>query len=101
MAQLFNLPQSGGLLVQRVVANSPAFDMGLKGGKILATINEQEILIGGDIILEVNNISLADELAASKIRENLISLNENDLVTVKILRAGKIFELKSTKFITH
>ncbi len=101
MAQTLNLPQNGGLLVQRVVINSPAFDMGLKGGNIIATINEEDMLIGGDIILEVNNISLADELAASKIRENLISLNKGDLVTLRVLRAGKIIELKSTRFITH
>ena len=101
MAQIFNLPQNGGLLVQRVVINSPAFDMGLKGGKIIAVINEQDILLGGDIILEVNNISFADELAVSKIRKNLISLNKGDLVTFKILRAGKIIELKSGRFITQ
>ncbi|MCD4732305.1 MAG: trypsin-like peptidase domain-containing protein [Bacteroidales bacterium] len=101
MAQTFNLPQNGGLLVQRVVINSPAFDMGLKGGNIIATINEKNILIGGDVILEVNNISFTDELAISKIRENLITLNEGDLVTFKILRAGKIIELKSTRFITQ
>jgi len=101
MAQTFNLPQKGGLLVQRVVINSPAFDMGLKGGNIIATINEKNILIGGDVILEVNNISFTDELAISKIRENLITLNEGDLVTFKILRAGKIIELKSTRFITQ
>jgi S1-C subfamily serine protease len=101
MAQTFNLPQNGGLLVQRVVINSPAFDMGLKGSNIIATINNQEMLIGGDIILEVNNISLADNLAASKIRENLIALNKGDEVTLKVLRAGKIIELKSTRFITQ
>jgi S1-C subfamily serine protease len=101
MARTFNLPQNGGLLVQRVVINSPAFDMGLKGGNIIATSNEEDMIIGGDIILEVNNISLADELAASKIRENLISLSKGDLVTLRVLRAGKIIELKSTRFITH
>lgn len=101
MAKTFNLPQTGGLLVQRVVINSPAFDMGLKGGNIIATINDKDILIGGDIILEVNNISLADEMAATKIRENLIALNKGDQVTIKILRAGKIIELKSTRFITQ
>jgi len=101
MAKTFNLPQNGGLLVQRVVMNSPAYDMGLQGGNIIATINQQELLIGGDIILEVNNISFAEKLAVSKIRENLITMIEGDTVIFKILRAGKIIELKSTKFITQ
>jgi len=101
LAKTFNLPQNGGLLVQRVVLNSPAFDMGLKGGKIIAIINEQEILIDGDIILEVNNISLAIDLAAAMIRESIISQRKGDLVTFKVLRAGEIIELASTKFIAQ
>ncbi len=101
MAQIFNLPQNGGLLVQRVVVNSPAFDMGLKGGNIIAIIDDAEILLGGDIILAVNNISFADELGVSKVRENLIAMNKGDEVTFKILRAGKIIELKSTHFFSQ
>lgn len=101
LAQLFNLPQNGGLMVQRVVINSPAFDMGLKGGNIIAIIDDTEILLGGDIILAVNNISFADEMAATKVRENLVTLEKGAQVTFKILRAGKILELKSTKFISY
>ncbi len=101
LAAAFNLPQNGGLLVQRVVINSPAFDMGLKGSKMISIIDEQEILIGGDVILAVNDISLADKMAATKIRQNLIDMNKGDLVTFKVLRAGKIIELKSTQFITQ
>lgn len=99
MAEIFNLPQAAGLLVQRVVINSPSFDMGMKGGTIQATINEQELLLGGDIILEVNGISTADEEFAYKVRNKLIALNEGDLVSMKVLRAGQILELKSTSFI--
>jgi serine protease Do len=101
LAQIFNLPQNGGLLVQRVVVNSPAFDMGLKGGNIVAIIDDTEILLGGDIILAVNNISFADELAISKVRENLIALQKGDEVSFKILRAGKIIALTSNRFITR
>ena len=56
MAALFNLPQNAGLMVTRVVINSPAHDMGLKGGTIQATINDEDLLLGGDIILAVNGI---------------------------------------------
>lgn len=101
MAQIFNLPQNGGLIVQRVVVNSPAFDMGLKGGTIIATIGEEDIIIGGDIILEVNNISFADDMAATKIRENLISSKTGEIVTFKVLRAGEIIELTSNSFISQ
>lgn len=99
LAGVFNMPQSRGLLVERVVANSPADEMGLKGGSIIAIIDDEEILMGGDVILEVNNISLDSEGGLFEIRENLVSLEKGDLVLIKILRGGKILELKSTSFI--
>lgn len=99
LAALFNLPQNGGLLVQRVVINSPAFDMGLKGGTIQSVIDEEELLLGGDIILSINNISVADENFAIVVRENLINLSKGDEVTFSVLRAGRVLELKSDSFI--
>lgn len=99
MADLFNLPQNGGLLVQRVVINSPAFDMGLKGGHLQSVIEEEELLLGGDIILSVNDISAADPEFALRVRQNLIELKKGDLVSFRILRGGKILNLKSTSFI--
>lgn len=101
IAALFNLPQDAGLLVQRVVINSPAFDMGLKGGTIQSTIGEEEYLLGGDIILEVNGITIGEENFVYLIRENLIALHEGDLVSMKILRAGQVLEVKSTSFIKN
>ncbi|MEZ5083509.1 MAG: trypsin-like peptidase domain-containing protein [Bacteroidales bacterium] len=99
MAETFNLPQKKGLLVQRVVSHSPAHNMGLRGGKTMAIIDDDEVLLGGDIILDVNGISLDDEIAALKIREKLLSLKKGDTVTLKVLRAGKTINLTSKDFI--
>lgn len=101
MAALFNLPQNGGLLVTRVVVNSPAFDMGLKGGTMQSTINDEEVLLGGDIILTVNGLRASDKDFAMNVRQNLIDLSKGDLVTLEVLRAGKIVTLKSNTFINH
>ena len=99
MAEMFNLPQEKGLLVQRVVSHSPANAMGLRGGKAIAIIDDEEILLGGDIILEVNGISLDDDIAAFKIREALTSLQKGDQVTIKVFRAGKTLNLTSKDLI--
>lgn len=101
LAQALNVPQSRGLLVERVVANSPADEMGLKGGNIATIINEEEILIGGDIILGVDHISLESRQSLFEVREHLISLSKGDMVTLIILRSGKTMELKSTKLISQ
>ena len=53
LARALNVPQEAGLLVQKVVHNSLAAEMGLRPGKIHVDIGERKILIGGDIILEI------------------------------------------------
>nr|WP_288934703.1 trypsin-like peptidase domain-containing protein [uncultured Allomuricauda sp.] len=58
MAFLLNVPQKGGLLVQRVVPLSPADFAGLKGGMVATQFNEEEVVLGGDVILSVNDIKL-------------------------------------------
>lgn len=101
MAAVFNLPQQGGMLVQRVVKGSPAMEMGLRGGFIMSEIRGEEVLLGGDIILAVNGIRFTDLTSVTRIRENLISLGEGSIVTLEVLRAGKTFELSSDKFLGH
>jgi serine protease Do len=95
LAKLFNLPQASGFLVQKVVFDSPLGLLGLEGGKFNATIEEEELLLGGDIILSLNAIpiSLRDEdltaLAAS-----VKDFDANSPLEVKVLRMGKEVTLK-------
>lgn len=52
MAQVFNVPPPGvGLLIQRVATGSPAELLGLKGGTTRASIGDEDLVVGGDIIL--------------------------------------------------
>lgn len=53
LARALNVPQEAGLLVQKVVQNSLAAAMGLESGSIQLDIGERKVLIGGDIILEI------------------------------------------------
>jgi S1-C subfamily serine protease len=92
---IFNVPQPAGFLVQRIADNSPASRIGLIGGTYRATIANEELLVGGDIILSVGGIAVtADGDTVMKIVDYINKLRPNDTVTVKVLRGGQITELK-------
>ena len=93
LAEIFNLPQPGGLLVQRVVPLSPVGMMGVKGGTYDATIEGTEIKLGGDIILEVNKIPVISEENFGRILDSFNTLNPGDEFTLKILRRGRVQSL--------
>jgi S1-C subfamily serine protease len=54
LAKALNLPVDSGVLVQTVVNDGPADEAGLEGGNTSATINGEEVRLGGDIITEVD-----------------------------------------------
>lgn len=56
LAKALNLPQPAGVLVQRVAEGSIAWQSGIEPGNLRATVEGQEIVLGGDIILRVNDI---------------------------------------------
>jgi serine protease Do len=97
LAQVFNVPPPGvGLLVQRVAAGSPAERIGLKAGATRASIGEEDLVVGGDIILSVLGISLAEPSALTVIRQKITDLRAGDPVTVTVLRGGKVITLTTT-----
>ena len=90
LAKAFNLPQDAGLLVQRVAADSPAGKMGLKGGTMKVTIDDEEFLAGGDVILEVLGVTVAgDEGDVQRIMPLMRKLKSGDKLKISILRSGK------------
>lgn len=94
MAHLLNVPQKGGLLVQRVVPLSPADFAGLKGGMASMNINEEEVILGGDIILSVNKIKLDSmDVFEEVIMAVQNSKNEKIPLELEVLRGGKIEKL--------
>ena len=59
MVKILNLPGPG-VLVQRVVPNSTAARLGLRGGFARATIRERTIILGGDVILKAQGVPVSD-----------------------------------------
>jgi serine protease Do len=87
-AEILNLPQPGGVLIQKVVSNSLGDELGLKGGQYLITIQGEEIILGGDIILSLEGIPLINEDNVIKAWHILQGLKSGDHIKFTILRKG-------------
>jgi S1-C subfamily serine protease len=94
LADLFNIPTRVlGYLVKTVAKDSPAEDMGLRGGTRLATIGGRTLTVGGDIILDVAGIPVNSPADLVRIREHLRDLAPGAPFTAKVLRDGRVLEL--------
>jgi serine protease Do len=94
LADLFNLPpKTVGFLVKSVAKGSPAEGMGIKGGFRPATVAGQALVVGGDIILTVEGITVNTAADLGKIRERTSRLNPAEPITATVLRAGRQLKL--------
>ena len=96
LAQALNVPQSKALLIQRVADDSPASRMGLRPGTLRSIIDGEELLIGGDIVLEVMGLKV-DEINMTAIVEKLNTLEAGGEIFVTVLRNGQKKELSTIK----
>ena len=85
LAKALNLPAEEGVIVQQVVKNGPADKAGLDAGTTSATINGEEVRLGGDIITEANGkpVKSMEELV-----EVIQDSKPGDTLELKILRGG-------------
>lgn len=92
--KMLNFPQSYGLLVQRVASSSIFDKMGVKGGDVEAIVDNQKLLLGGDIILGFNDIEYdINDKTLIKLAEFANGLSENLNFNITIFREGKILKL--------
>jgi serine protease Do len=85
-------PRANGLLIKAVAKGSPAETAGLRAGTVPATIDGQEMILGGDVILEAAGIPVGGHDAYVKIRAHINALTSNASFTVKFLRSGSVLE---------
>lgn len=93
LAQIFNVPQKAGFLVQKVARYSPGYVMGLKGGEYKMSIEGEEFLVGGDIILSVEGIVFDSQENLERIQNSLAALKSGDKFKVMVLRGGRTSEM--------
>lgn len=97
LAYVLNVPPPGvGMLVQRVAKGSLAEQLGLKPGAVHGTINDEALVLGGDIVLTFQGIPVGAEYY-EQMRDAVGRLRPNDLIRVTVLRAGEKVEL-STRY---
>jgi len=94
LAAYFNLPQPFGLLVEEVAKNSPAEAIGLRPSRAVAKLDGRDVPLGGDIVLSAMDIKLEDATSFQKVRERWGQLRAGEEMTFRVLRAGRIIELK-------
>ena len=99
VARAFNLPAGfeAGLLVQRVALGSLADQLGVRGGTFTAAFGDEELLLGGDVILAVEGIAIGGPDAYERIRHRMIELRAaGGTVHVTLLRGGETLELAAS-----
>jgi serine protease Do len=94
IAQILNVPQPSAYLVKKVARGSISAALGLRGGAALATIMGEELVVGGDIILNVQGIPVGDVADHRRVRDILDTLPPGREFTMTVLRLGKVIELK-------
>lgn len=94
LARILNIPQPEGLLVQKVVLLSPLGLMGVKGGSFRVRIEDQELLLGGDIILAINDVRIGTDENSLLALERILSSENKEKLTLTVFREGKVITLK-------
>jgi len=108
LARALNLPQAAGVLVQRIGDGSIGSRLGINPGTLRVTIQGADILLGGDVILDVNNIGVIDPRSAQslgsftsdenyeRIYNSVTALKPGDPLVVIVFREGKVLKLTTT-----
>ena len=90
LAGLLNVPQTGGLLVQHVVGLSPADLSGIRGGDSVVELNEEELNLGGDIILSIAGVPLTSREQLEQFMRTAAGKKLPPSIPLKILREGTV-----------
>ena len=94
MAKVMGLPDTqSGVLVQFIESDSPAQEAGLRGSNKYVTVDDNYWLVGGDVIIALNDTSI------TSMRELLAVLDKmqpDEEITITVLRDGEELELTTT-----
>jgi S1-C subfamily serine protease len=86
LAKALNLPVEEGVIVQSVVKDGPADEAGIEAGSTSATIDGEEVRLGGDIVTEVDGKKLK---SMEELVEIIQESKPGDELELTILRNGR------------
>ena len=91
LQELVRIPLTSGLLVELVEPDSPADHAGLLGGRFELSFNDNEFLLGGDIITHINGIKVENfyQLVLA-----IAPLTIDDRIKLVLSRQGKSVEIE-------
>ena len=93
IADMLGFPVQQGLLIQTVRPNSAAAAAGLRGGNRMAIIGMRRVLIGGDILAEIDGQAINEDFDLTLI---LNRKRPGDVVTLRIYRGDQRMDVKAT-----
>ncbi len=93
LARALKLPESGGLLIQRVERGSAADTAGLHGADSQVIVGNYRIPVGGDLITAIDGKPVEAEDAVIR---SLSRKHAGDTMALTIYRGGRTMELKVT-----
>jgi serine protease Do len=82
-----------GLLLVQIYEGGPADQAGLKGGNRMVIVGRYRLLIGGDIMLSIDNNNISEKNDIDRV---ISKKKVGDKVRVKIFRDGKLLEVPVT-----
>lgn len=86
VAEILNWPVEAGFLVEDVRPGSVAAEAGLRGGRVAADVGGNEVRLGGDLIVSVNNVPASE---TGKVAQALRALKPGELIRYEVLRGGR------------
>ena len=93
LARALNLPQPAGVLVQRVAEGSIAWRWGIHAGKLRANVEGAELILGGDVILRVNDVPVEQSSSYDDIYASIGRLKPGENLVISVFRQGQIVKL--------
>lgn len=88
-AKAINNQYGYGILTQNVVPATLADKLGFKGGYLNVIIGRSPVLLGGDIILQIDDIKLTKLSEVMKVRKVFAGAKKGDKIKFLYLRNGK------------
>lgn len=90
LAEALNVPRGGGVLVQLVTPGSPAADAGVVAGRLPVRVGDDELLLGGDVVLEAEGVPFMEWV---RTRPTGGKLGDRHEFRFLLLRSGRLVEL--------
>lgn len=94
IAEPLGLPVAAGVLINEITPRSPASQAGLRGGNQEVVVFGNSILIGGDIIVAIDDLFIAnfDEMISYLV----VNTRPGDLIMLTVVREGQTLEIPLT-----